>query len=71
MKEKLMSWDVKDRFKHMCTLKSQGLDDCIKSLSDNPRVKCKYCGAKANSIRNVCATQLGTRRPLGKAISAT
>src|SRR6185369_3594590 len=43
---------------HMCYLKSQGLDLCIKSISDNPTVECRHCGAKANSVENVCAAHL-------------
>ncbi len=39
---------------HMCALKSQNEDECIKSLSDKPTVECKNCGAKANDAKNVC-----------------
>ncbi|HEY5672458.1 MAG TPA: hypothetical protein VIR78_02010 [Malonomonas sp.] len=53
-----MGCDSQDHSKHMCALKAQGLDDCIKSLSDNPVVKCKHCGAKANSAKNICAVLL-------------
>lgn len=58
-----MPCDSKDHSKHMCALKSQGLDDCIRSLSDKPIVECKHCGAKANSIRNICAAHLGDTAP--------
>jgi len=47
----------------MCALKAQGLDDCIETLSDNPVVECKHCGAKANSIKNICAAHLGDTAP--------
>ncbi len=49
-----MVCDPKDHSKHMCALKIQGLDDCIKNLSDQPRVECRYCGARANSMKNIC-----------------
>jgi len=52
-----MSCDSKDHSKHLCALKAQGLDDCIKTLSDNPVVECRNCGAKANHSNNVCAAQ--------------
>lgn len=58
-----MPCDSKDHSKHMCALKEQGLDDCIKSLSDKPVVECKHCGAKANSIKNICAAHLGETAP--------
>ena len=53
----------KDHSKHMCALKAQGLEDCIKSLSDKPVIACKHCGAKANSIANICAAHLGATAP--------
>jgi len=58
-----MNCDSIDHSKHMCALKSQGLDDCIKSLSDNPTVECRHCGAKANSSKNVCAAHLAETAP--------
>ncbi len=58
-----MGCDSQDHSKHMCALKAQGLDDCIKSLSDNPVVECKHCGAPANSIENICAAHLGATAP--------
>jgi hypothetical protein len=42
----------------MCALKTQGLEDCIRAFSENPTVECRHCGAKANSIRYVCAAHL-------------
>jgi hypothetical protein len=53
-----MACDSKDHSKHMCALKAQGLEDCIRIFSDNPKVECRHCGAKANSIRYVCAAHL-------------
>lgn len=58
-----MRCESEDHTKHMCALKSQGLDDCIRVLSDKPIVECKYCGAKANSIKNICAAHLGDTAP--------
>ena len=58
-----MSCDSKDHSKHMCALVAQGLDDCIKALSDKPIVECKHCGAMANSIKNICAAHLGDTAP--------
>ena len=52
-----MSCDIEQHKMHMCALKSQGEDDCIKSLSDNPTVQCSNCGAKANDPQNLCAPQ--------------
>jgi hypothetical protein len=58
-----MQCDSKDHAQHMCMLKAQGLDDRIASLSDQPTVECRHCGAKANSIRNVCAAHLEDTAP--------
>ena len=58
-----MSCNDKSHKMHMCVLKSQGQDDVIKSLSDNPTVECRQCGAKANSVENVCAAHLGDEAP--------
>ena len=35
---------------HICYLKSQGQEECIRSITDNPTVECRHCGAKANSL---------------------
>jgi len=58
-----MSCDDKNHQMHMCALKAQGLDDCIKSLSDNPTVECRQCGVKANSSKNLCAAHLMDTAP--------
>ncbi len=58
-----MSCDSERHKMHMCVLKAQGKDDCIKSFSDNPTVECRQCGAKANSLRYVCAAHLGETSP--------
>jgi hypothetical protein len=47
----------------MCFLRSENKDDLIRSLSDNPTVECRHCGAKANSIENVCAAHLRETAP--------
>jgi len=47
----------------MCALKAQGKDDCIRDLSDKPSVECKKCGAKANSVKNLCAAHLLQEAP--------
>lgn len=48
----------KDLKKHICWLSARGLESCIKQLTDQPLVEYLYCGAKANSLRNVCAAHL-------------
>ena len=58
-----MSCDTENHTKHMCALKAQGLDDCIKSLADQPTVECRQCGARANSSKNLCAAHLGDWAP--------
>jgi len=58
-----MSCDDKNHQMHMCALKRQELDDCIKELSDKPTVECRQCGAKANSSKNLCAAHLGDWAP--------
>ena len=58
-----MSCDSKNHSMHMCALKAQGKDDCIRDLSDSPTVECKKCGAKANSVKNLCAAHLMQEAP--------
>jgi hypothetical protein len=48
---------------HICHLKSQGQDECIRSITDNPTVECRHCGAKANSLQYICAAHLGQDAP--------
>jgi hypothetical protein len=62
-KEKKMNCDSENHQAHMCALKAQGRDDLIESLSDNPTVECRHCGARANSIENICAAHLGATAP--------
>jgi len=58
-----MSCDSKNHSMHMCALKAQGKDDCIGILSDHATVECKKCGAKANSVHNLCAAHLLQEAP--------
>jgi hypothetical protein len=58
-----MSCTVETHRTHMCALKKEGKDDLIKSLSDNPTVECRHCGAKANSLQYVCAAHLQEEAP--------
>jgi hypothetical protein len=62
-KEEKMECKVEAHKMHMCSLKMQGLNDIIKSVSNNPTVECKQCGAKANSLEYVCAAHLGEDAP--------
>jgi len=48
---------------HMCALKAEGKDELVASLSDRPTVECQQCGAKANSVKNICAAHLGDNAP--------
>jgi hypothetical protein len=48
---------------HMCALKKEGRYDLVKSLSDNPTVECRHCGAVANSMENICAAHLREEAP--------
>ena len=48
---------------HICHLKSNGQEDRIESLTDNPTVQCRQCGARANSLEYVCAAHLKEDAP--------
>lgn len=39
---------------HICWLLKMGMLMEIQHLTDEPRVKCSKCGAKANQAHNVC-----------------
>ena len=58
-----MSCDCENHQMHMCALKREGQEELIKSLSNNPTVECRQCGAKANSSENLCAAHLGDSAP--------
>ena len=52
-----MNCNIEQHKMHMCALKSEGADDCIKSLAGKPTVQCSNCGAQANNPENLCAPQ--------------
>jgi len=58
-----MSCNCESHKMHICYLKSQGREDCIKSLTDKPTVECRQCGARANSLEYLCAAHLGEDAP--------
>ena len=58
-----MSTESQDVTRHMCALKILGREESIEKLSDQPRVTCRYCGAQANSIRNICIADFETIKP--------
>jgi len=58
-----MNCDKEQHQRHMCALKEQGRDDLVRSLSANPKVECRYCGARADSLQNICAAHLGETAP--------
>ena len=55
--EDVMACNIEQHKMHMCALKAENNDECIKSLSDKPTVECGNCGAKANSPDNLCSPQ--------------
>jgi len=58
-----MNCNVEAHKMHMCYLKANNMDDCIKSVTDNPVVKCRQCGASANSVEYLCAAHLKDDAP--------
>ncbi len=58
-----MNCNVESHKMHMCYLKAHGQDECIKSLTDNPVVQCRQCGARANSVEYLCAAHLKEDAP--------
>ena len=58
-----MSCDCESGKMHYCHLKATGQDECLKSISDDPKVTCSHCGAKVNAIEYVCAAHLGADAP--------
>jgi hypothetical protein len=58
-----MECKVESHNMHCCYLKLHGLDDSLKSVTDNPTVECRHCGAKANSLEYVCAAYLEDDAP--------
>jgi hypothetical protein len=55
--EDVMACNIEQHKMHMCALKAENNNECIKSLSDKPTVVCGNCGAKANSPDNVCVPE--------------
>jgi hypothetical protein len=39
---------------HMCSLQAAGATAEIERLSSKPKVECGICGAKADSVENIC-----------------
>jgi hypothetical protein len=58
-----MSCNGESHKMHICYLKLQGQEECIRSITDNPTVECRHCGAKANSLQYICAAHLGQEAP--------
>jgi len=58
-----MNCDKEQHRLHMCSLKEHGRDDLVRSLSTNPTVECRFCGARADSLQNICAAHLGDKAP--------
>ena len=52
-----MACNIEQHKMHMCALKAENNEECIKSLSDKPTVVCGNCGAKANSPDNLCVPE--------------
>ncbi|HEY6838637.1 MAG TPA: hypothetical protein VI389_07845 [Geobacteraceae bacterium] len=58
-----MSCNCDTHHNHICYLKMHGMEENIKSITDNPTVECRQCGAKANSVEYLCAAHLGDTAP--------
>ena len=58
-----MNCEIESHKKHICYLKSHGEEECLKSVTDNPQVKCRQCGAMANSSEFLCAAHLKDDAP--------
>ena len=58
-----MGCDCESHKLHICSLKLQGQEERIKSLTDHPTVECRQCGVKANSLEYVCAAHLKEDAP--------
>lgn len=46
--------DPKAHKMHMCAMKHEGMMAEMDQLSNQPKVVCGKCGAKANAAANVC-----------------
>lgn len=58
-----MSCNCENHKMHFCYLKAQQMEESIKEITSNPTVECRHCGAKVNSLQNVCAAHLGKDAP--------
>lgn len=54
MKEQKKCCDDTKHHVHMCMLKEKKMQAEIERLSNKPTVECGICGAKANSVENIC-----------------
>ncbi len=59
----MIKCEVEPHKMHLCYLKAHGEEECIKSITDNPVVKCRQCGAMANSAQYLCAAHLKEDAP--------
>ena len=54
MSEQKVNCEPEKHSRHMCSLQASGETAEIELLSAKPTVECGVCGAKANSVDNVC-----------------
>ncbi len=52
-----MTCNIEQHKMHICALKADKNEECIKTLNDKPTVVCGNCGAKANNPENLCAPE--------------
>ena len=48
---------------HLCYLEQHAQEDRIRALTDKPVAQCRQCGARANSLANICAAHLKQDAP--------
>ncbi|HTP66870.1 MAG TPA: hypothetical protein VMJ66_15870 [Geobacteraceae bacterium] len=58
-----MNCEIEAHKKHVCYLKSHGMEECIAGMTDNPKVICRQCGVKANDVQFLCAAHLLDEAP--------
>jgi hypothetical protein len=58
-----MSCNDENHRMHICALKMRGEEEALRSLTDHPTVQCRQCGARANSVENLCAAHLKEDAP--------
>ena len=54
MRDQKIHCEDKSHRHHMCILKETLTEEELARFSDKPIVECGICGAKANSVDNVC-----------------